>query len=117
MRTIGLVLLLAAGILATGCESSQPAEPDYYPSDWPDAYADQGMDGFSSTLLFNRDGSAAQAYAQRAGWPRYVDYGKPGQQVFYREWFIDWQQAGRNARNNDFTFRRFETVREGYRDR
>lgn len=116
MRIVG-VLLGVWLVALVGCGSTPSDEAGYYDFDWPDAVASDGTDGFSSTLLFNRDASVPSAalYAQRGPWPSYTARADLGQRVFYREWFVDWQGPGRQGR--DFTFRRFETVREGYTDR
>jgi hypothetical protein len=72
---------------------------------------------YSTALLFSRDASVAPAgaYAARSQWPGQTDWGRPGEAVYYRERFIDWQGPGHGTQ--DHTYRRFETVREGYRYR
>lgn len=104
MRNLALVIV-AASIVIAGCGTAPRAaslrlvllDPHY-----------------SSALLFNRDPAVSPAaqFAYRSPWPATGAQYRPGERVFYREFFHDRQGPGHSGR--DLTYRRFDTYREGY---
>ena len=106
MRVVATCVLLLC-LAAAGCQTPcpEPVLPEFYLPE----------DGYSSTLLFNRDPGVppAELYAARSGWPGILSPTLPGDAVLVRERFIDWQGPG--LRRQDFTFRRFDSYRVGYR--
>ena len=104
MRNLGL-LILAALIVIAGCGTAPQA------ASLPLVLLDTH---YSPALLFNRDPAVPPAaqFACRSAWPAIGSHNRPGERVFYREFFHDRQGPGHSGR--DLAYRRFDTYREGY---
>ncbi len=105
MRILTIGLLLVTGLaLTAGCAGKQPAFERCQPR--------------SSTpaLLFDRYGGTPTAgqMAFRSDWPSAPSLHQFGESIYYRERFIDIQRAGPSGRGRlGYTYRRFDTLREG----
>ena len=99
------VAVVAANItmLTTGCTYVRPAVVEHGPQ-------------FTPAILFDRHAGVptANQMAYRSGWPSTLSLYQLGESVYYRERFIDIQEAGPRGRGRlGHTYRRFDTIREG----
>jgi len=60
---------------------------------------------------------AASDLAFRSHWPSVRAYNDEGEDIYFRERFIDLQGAGRGGLGHDRVYRRFETRRTGWAHR
>ncbi|MCK4658435.1 MAG: hypothetical protein KAV82_02845 [Phycisphaerae bacterium] len=100
--TVSLFVLVVL-ISAVGCAHKPPAPT---------------CDGWRLTpaLLFDRHAGSPSAglMAHRSDWPCAVSFYQFGELLHYRERFIDVQQVGSLGRGwSGYTYRRFDTLREG----
>ena len=73
-------------------------------------------DPMSEHLLFNRQWIGASAYdASRSDWPSTPAFADGGEEIEYRETIIDRQGGFGSSR--DRLYRRFDSIRQGYRQR
>jgi len=67
----------------------------------------------ASALLFDRKPGRYHAsdFGFRSDWPSTDSFYSPGQIIYFRERFVDFQ--GRGLDESDYTYRRFDTHRAG----
>ena|GEM_PF-7103714 len=104
VRVLPVVVLVAnIAILTSGCVNMRPAMVEHGPRSTP-------------AILFDRYAGVptASQMAYRSGWPSTLSLYQLGESVYYRERFIDIQEAGPHGRGRlGHTYRRFDTIREG----
>ena len=109
MRSWVLGMCLAS-LAVTGCSHShdRPVARSLHPCPAAGQRAD-----LASALLFDpRPGRYnASDIAARSDWPSANAFYSPGEVIFFRERFIDFQGRGFDASN--YTYRRFDTYRIG----
>ena len=104
MRVMKFALFVVTGlVLAAGCATRQPLVAVH-------------RSQLTPALLFDRCGGvpSASQMALRSDWPSAPSLYQRGESIFYRERFTDIQRAGPSGRGRlGYTYRRFDTVREG----
>ncbi len=104
VRVLTIGLLVVTGLaLTAGCAGKRPAFAPCQPRSTP-------------ALLFDRYGGTPTAgqMAVRSDWPSTPSLHQLGESIYYRERFIDIQGAGPHGRGRlGYTYRRFDTLREG----
>jgi len=104
MRIVTVMLIGAIGlVLVAGCVTRQPVPLVHKPQLTP-------------ALLFDRCGGvpSASRMAVRSDWPSALSFYQRGESVFYRERFTDIQRGGPSGHGRlGYTYRRFDTIREG----
>lgn len=105
-KSLAVVIANAALFAATaGCASHRPERSETVPGKAPSSRPD-------SHLVFNPASSdLPPADVSRSAWPATAGGPGPGESVEYTELIID--RYGRNARNDAFVIRRFQSVRRG----
>ncbi len=112
-------LLMVALVGLLGCSQNRPCVCDRCPYRVAQAQPVEVLPqpilqaSYSPVLLFDRVPArySATDFAYRSDWPSTASYYAPGEAIYYKSWFYDYQGPGDDAFNGPY--RQFETRRYG----
>jgi len=110
-RSLHVSALIVAALVTVGCQSRPEAVQVTTRQQIGPQHA--GSPSAGTVLLFDATPSRfpASAFADRADWPSVPGRVPAGEITYYRERFVDYQSL--HHPEYDYSYRRFETYREG----